>query len=146
MPWFAFSIITDLTRNTQQLLFLTTPIFITIIFVVNPFRKLFYLWLFQPPQFQFLSDVSFPPDLLFEHHIHQQKKMLTHYLFTWDYFHIFDTTSLLVIHKNVIKHCLSFTWSKCYKMTFPFLEASIHQVQPFTAPEIKQQQEIKHQK
>ena len=108
--------------------FQTTAIFTTITFVVNPFSKLFFhLRLLQPPQFQFLSEFYFPPGLLFEHHIHQQNTMLTHYLFTWEYIHILETTSILVIHKNAVNHCFSFTRSKCYKPTFPFLETSIHQ-------------------
>ena len=78
-------------------------------FVVSPFSKLvFHLWLTQPPQFQFLSQFYFPPDLS-EHHIHQHKTMLTHYCFTGVYFHKF----------------------KCYKQAFPYLETSIHQTQPF---------------
>ena len=44
--------------------------------------------------------------------------MLTHYLFTLDYFHILDTTSVLGIPRNVIDHCFSFTRSKCYKSSF----------------------------
>ena len=50
----------------------------------------------------------------------------------------FNTTSILVIHKNVIDHCFSFTWSKCHKSTFLFLETSIHQVQPFTSCLVQQ--------
>ena len=83
-------------------------------------------------QFQFLSEIYFPPDLLFEHHIHQQKTMLSHHLSNWDYLHILDTTPILVIHKSVTIHCcFSFTRSRYYKLTFSFLETSIHQAQPF---------------
>ena len=98
------------------------PIFVTITFVANPFHKLFFhLWLSQPPRFQFLSEFYFRPDLLFEHHILQQKTMLAHYPFS-----------------NVISHCFSFTRSKCYKPTFPFPETSNHQVQPFTNCPVQQ--------
>ena len=34
----------------------------------------FLLWLSQPPQFKFLPEFYFPPDLLFEHHIHHQRQ------------------------------------------------------------------------
>ena len=35
-------------------------------------------------------------------------------------------------------HSFSFTGSKCYKLTFPFLETSIHQVQSFTNCPVQQ--------
>ena len=64
--------------------------------------------------------------------------MLTHDFFTWDYLHILDTTSILVIHKNVFNHFFIFTRFKCYKPTFLFLETSIHQAQPFTNCPVQQ--------
>ena len=89
-------------------------------------------------QFQFLSEFYFPPYLLLEHNIYQEKTMFTHYLFSGDYIHILDTTSILVTHKNVTKYCFSFTRSKCYKSPFPFLETSTHQAQPFTNCPVQQ--------
>ena len=89
-------------------------------------------------QFQFLSELYFPPYFLLEHNIYQEKTMFTHYLFIGDYFHILDTTSILVIHKNITNYCFSFTRSKCYKSPFPFLETSIHQAQPFTNGPVQQ--------
>ena len=54
---FTFRIATDFTRNIQQLYFQTTPIFITVKFIVNPFNKLFFhLHFSQPPHFQFLFE------------------------------------------------------------------------------------------
>ena len=115
--------------------------FIIITFVVSPFSKLvFHLWLTQPPQFQFLSQFYFPPDLL-EHHIHQDKTMLIHYFFTWDYFHILDTTSILVIHKKVINHCFSFRiwmlwgdfsffWKQVFIKRSPFYQLPVQKSDP----------------
>ena len=85
--------------------------------LLTPSANSSFTWDSQHPQFQFLSEFYFPAGLLFEHHIHQKKiwcrqKMLSH-LSTSDFFDIFDTTSVLVIFKNVIDHCLSFTLSKC---------------------------------
>ena len=58
--------------------------------------------------------------------------MLTHNFFTCDYFHIIGTSSIIVIHKNVINHCFSLNLSKLYKPTFSFMETSIYQGQLFT--------------
>ena len=64
MCGFVFSLTTSFTCYIKQLSFETTPIFITITFVFNPFSKLFfYLWLSQPLQFQFLSEIYFHSDL-----------------------------------------------------------------------------------
>ena len=62
--------------------------------------------------------VANPSTKLFFHLWFSQKTILAHYLFTWDYFHIHNTTSVLVIHKNVINHSFSFTWCKFYKLTY----------------------------
>ena len=87
---------------------------LSIFFCLAIFLPIFLIPTLFPPGSQFLSEFYFPSQIyfpllvLFERHIHQQKTMLTHKLFTWVYFHILDTTTILVIHKNLINHCFIF--------------------------------------